>query len=156
TSPYLAGLRRLDLSHNKIGTRGVKALAASEHLAGLRELLLGYDDAGAGEQGVAAIAASPHLVHLEELEVPANDIGLEGAQALVTAPFFPNLTQLALGRNGLFDDVALLLADQGEEGAPLMLSLYGNYLTDEGACALAESPLLDRLTGLDLYENEIG
>ena len=55
----MRGLQKLDLSENRIGAEGARALAASENLRGLKELDLSDNDIG--DEGARALAASESL-----------------------------------------------------------------------------------------------
>ncbi len=69
-SPHLAGVREMNFRCCEIGDAGVRALAASPHAAGLRRLDLSYNNLSLG--GVKALAASPYLRDLEWVEVADN------------------------------------------------------------------------------------
>jgi uncharacterized protein (TIGR02996 family) len=153
-SPHLTGLRRLNLDENEIGPKGVEAVAESPHLTNLCELRLAYTEAGEG--GADALAASDSLNHLEVLDLQGDRIGVAGTSVLVVASFFTHLTELDLGANELGDEGMQALVWESEEGAPLTLHLYWNMISPEGAYFLADSPFLGRVVGLDLYGNDIG
>ncbi len=82
-SPHLATLRRLDLTGNRIGPDGARALAASPYLEGLRELGLNGNSLGA--DGAAALAAAPWLAGLEQLEVAGNGLTADDVGRLLAA-----------------------------------------------------------------------
>jgi hypothetical protein len=64
----------------RIGAEGVKALARSRRLAGLRHLDLGCQ--GIGDAGALALAGSKHLAQLTSLHLWHNGIGSKGPTAL--------------------------------------------------------------------------
>jgi hypothetical protein len=68
----VAKLRVLDLGHNEIGSKGVRALAESHQLARLTSLNLEGNDTG--DEGARALAESPHLAYLRNLKL--NFIGV--------------------------------------------------------------------------------
>jgi uncharacterized protein (TIGR02996 family) len=72
-SPFLGGLRELDLSNSQIGDAGARALAACPGLAGLTRLDLHI--CRVGDAGALALADSPHLGRVERLDLLCNPIG---------------------------------------------------------------------------------
>lgn len=78
--PHLAGVRRLDLSGNRIGVDGVRALAGSPYLAGLRELDLSGNDLG--PDGAAVLAAAPWFRQLTGVSLADNRLGTADLPAL--------------------------------------------------------------------------
>ncbi|WP_405614487.1 hypothetical protein [Streptomyces sp. NBC_01508] len=128
----LSRLVELDLSYLRIGGPGAEALAASLATGRIRTLDLRYcamDDAG-----LAALAASPALgglrrLHLQrnaltargmcslhrferlvELDLRYNEIGEEGVDALLAAPFIGSVERLLLYRADVSDAGAKKLA----------------------------------------------
>ncbi len=75
-SASLKGLRWLDLSSNRLGPTAIKLLAESEYTRGLRVLDLSNNPVG--EAGARALAESPHLEGLAELALTGCDIGRSG------------------------------------------------------------------------------
>ncbi|HEY1064587.1 MAG TPA: TIGR02996 domain-containing protein [Pirellulales bacterium] len=114
-SPRLARLRRLDLAeqmnfgrmqlHDSITQAGAEAIAASESLAGLRELNL--QGAQLGDAGVAALAESRLLRHLRELNLTRTQMRSAGLQSLAKSSNFAGLRVLRMYSNGPFDVKAL-------------------------------------------------
>jgi uncharacterized protein (TIGR02996 family) len=179
-SPHLAQLSTLDLTANKIGDEGVKALVASPHLAQLTTLLLARNEIGQdggqwlassphlarlstldltsntiGATGAQALAASPHLTQLTTLRLVLNRIGAAGAQALASSPYLVRLSTLDLDSNEIGDEGAGALAASPPLARLATLVLAGNEITATGAQALAASPHLTHLSTLDLSHNEI-
>lgn len=76
----LTHLRRLDLSKNRIGAGGTRALAAAPDLAGLTHLDL--ESNPIGDLGAAALVASPHLGRLVRLTLGSSNVSLSGREAL--------------------------------------------------------------------------
>jgi uncharacterized protein (TIGR02996 family) len=81
--PGLLVREYLDLYHNTIGARGVRALDESPYLRRLTNLnLVG---AKVGRAGLRALARSPNLAHLLELDLGDNTIDEAGAEALAAS-----------------------------------------------------------------------
>jgi Leucine-rich repeat (LRR) protein len=111
-SPLLAHITALDLSHNRFGDEGARALAAS-----------------------------PHLTQLTSLRIQSCDIGPDGVAALMDAPWAPNLTNLELSMNPIADRGAEALA-AGPCAKLDSLLLGATDTTDVGYAALAASATL--------------
>ncbi|MFJ4866697.1 hypothetical protein [Streptomyces sp. NPDC088748] len=116
----LGGIRELDLSYFRIGDPGANGLAAAASAGRVATLDLRY--CGIGSDGAAALAASGKFgdvrrLHfqrnrltgegvralacferIEELDLRYNQIGADGAQALIEAPFAGSLKRLLLHR----------------------------------------------------------
>jgi internalin A len=129
----------LDLSDNRIGDEGARALAA---LTSLTSLTL--HNTRIGDDGARALAA---LTNLASLNLSYNRIGEEGARALAA---LTNLTTLNLQQNQIGDEGARALAALTNLTT---LNLRDNQIGGEGARALAA---LTKLTSLDLLYNQIG
>jgi uncharacterized protein (TIGR02996 family) len=93
-SPLVALCRGLYLTGSKLGDAGVEALARSP-VSGLTELGVGWQHVTAA--GVRALAKSPHLTGLRKLALPHNDLSPDAVAVLLDAPFAPRLTHLDLG-----------------------------------------------------------
>jgi uncharacterized protein (TIGR02996 family) len=177
-------LRTLDVSYNQLTDDGLRALAESDLLAGLVELDLGTNQP-ISLAGLRSLVNSPRIAHLEDFQFTCNYLGDPSAEILAASAHLGRLRRLQLESNNLTDEgvVALTRAwwlrgverlelqmnhvgDRGVRalaGCPglascVELSLWGsrNAITDEGACALAESPHLGNLRRLDLQLNPIG
>jgi uncharacterized protein (TIGR02996 family) len=112
-------LRRLDLYHNLLYSRGIQKLAGWRGLATVESLNLALN--GCGVRGAQALAESPYLGNLRSLNMRNCDLGDEGVGVLAQAPFLDHLTEL---------------------------DLVTNKLGDAGAAALARSPFLSRIQRL--------
>lgn len=95
---WLPALACLHASGCNIGPRGLRALLRSGALRGLRRLDLSENRLG--DDGAAAIASTP-LPNLRELALSVNGIGRPGALALVASPHLDGLTRLSLSGNRL-------------------------------------------------------
>jgi hypothetical protein len=62
-----------------------------------------------GEAGARALAASPHLAGLKELDMSRNHVGAAGAAALTASPRLTGLVRLNLAQNRLGHDTKRLL-----------------------------------------------
>jgi uncharacterized protein (TIGR02996 family) len=102
---HLPKLERLDLSGNPMGDEGMQALAGSENLAGLRELVLQSDDVDQlytiHEPGAAALAKSRTLTQLQALYLGGQNIGDLGCRSLIHSPNFRELKVLDVSQNNL-------------------------------------------------------
>jgi uncharacterized protein (TIGR02996 family) len=105
-APAAAGrLDTLDLRYCHVGDSGLAALAANPFFTGVRRLQLQRNALTA--QGVRALHA---FADLTELDLRYNEIGEEGAEALLAAPFLSSLTRLLLYAADVGDAGARLLA----------------------------------------------
>ncbi|WP_433476276.1 hypothetical protein ACQPZP_04025 [Spirillospora sp. CA-142024] len=98
-------LESLDLRYSRVGNTGLAALAASPVFAGVRRLHL--------QRNVITEKGMPSLHRFEnltELDLRYNEIGTDGARALLAAPFAGALKRLYLYREDVGGDGAALLA----------------------------------------------
>ncbi|GAA4636686.1 hypothetical protein GCM10023196_087420 [Actinoallomurus vinaceus] len=102
-------LEALDLRYARIGDAGLAALAAPPFFSGVRRLHLQRNLLTA--EGMRALH---RFEGLAELDLRYNDIGAEGAQALLEAPFIGSLRRLQLYRADVGDDGAKMLASAQE------------------------------------------
>jgi Ran GTPase-activating protein (RanGAP) involved in mRNA processing and transport len=93
-APLLAGLAGLDLSSNKIGDEGLRALAAGR-LEALTELWC--NGIAFGAPGIAALAAAPLLRRLVRLHLNGPRLLSEELCFLARAPWLSSLQQLRCG-----------------------------------------------------------
>jgi uncharacterized protein (TIGR02996 family) len=99
-------LEWLDLSWNRVGVRGAKALADSPYLSGLRTLDLSHCQIG--DEGCEAIAQG-RLSGLKELRLEQSRITARGALALAA---LPGLERIDAKNNGL-DDATMRALQRG-------------------------------------------
>src|SRR5262249_4801701 len=124
----IANVRRLDLSGNDIAPAGAEALACRSQLRTLTDLTLDHNDLG--DDGADALVVSwSALDGLRQLSLAGNGIGPAGIQALLGLRCLPRLTRLELDNN---------------------------RLEAEGADFLATCPALAGLTHLGLGRNRLG
>ena len=94
-----AGVRELDLAHNRLGDDGVQALADAPSAEGLRGLRLAGN--GVTNDGLMALARSPRLTRLTTLDLANNPISDDGFRALLEMRSLRRLTRLAFPGIGL-------------------------------------------------------
>eukprot|EP00708_Paratrimastix_pyriformis_P003942 GAFH01002755.1.p1 GENE.GAFH01002755.1~~GAFH01002755.1.p1 ORF type:complete len:344 (+),score=81.27 GAFH01002755.1:29-1060(+) len=127
---------KLDLSCNKIGDEGVRALAAV--LSCIREALYLAGNPISIE-GVRILAAALPGSTLEKLDLDSLCLGDEGTRLIAAAlPMMSCLKDLHLDQNQIGDELARILAATLPQCATLSeLHLADNLIGDEGARAFA-------------------
>ncbi len=162
--PGLARLRKLNLSGNDVGSRGLRTLLHSPQASALKELTLRnnglteramqafrsaqsalqLDVVDLGENFVSDVGASdlalaPCLSELKVLALDSCEIKSSGARWLVYATFASRLRRLNVNHNSFGPEGLYRLLDVKP---PFLHTLYmvNNDLGDEGAAHLAESP----------------
>ena len=129
--------------------------AGSASLGRLRALSL--LDNGVGNPGVRALAASKALAGLRVLDLCSNPrIDCAGVQALAASPNLRGLTRLGLGGTATGDAGASALAGFPQMSGLRRLNLYETSVGDAGAEALLRSRHLTRLEELDLEGPRLG
>ncbi|HKB05988.1 MAG TPA: TIGR02996 domain-containing protein [Gemmataceae bacterium] len=161
--PLLSTLRTLELTGLEFESEGAAALARSEVLGNLRELILNENYVGV--QGMAALAGARSLQNLTRLSVRGMRGGsysddptvrAEGVEHLAGSHVFQHLTTLDLSGNEIDDDAIGHLLRSPHLVNLKELNLAGNDLSDVGLEALAEEGWEMRLESLDLSGNPIG
>lgn len=172
-SAALAGVRDLDLAHNRVGGHGVTEVLCSPHLKRLAYLgldfnpLHGLDADRLAHQPTAelrllnchggrlraadirALARSPVLRSLWYLDFDDNGVGVQGVRELVRGcgKWCPPL--LWLIRNRLDDRAAEVLASwKAATGLVALHVKYNSALSDAGLRTLLASPHLTKLDAL--------
>jgi hypothetical protein len=152
-SPYLRRLESLSFGFqacgyapNYIDPEGIRHLARSPQLAGLRHLGLGLTRAGSA--GVRELAASPHLELLKSLDLGLNDIRDNGVGVLAEWPCLAGVVWLNLSTNEVRSEGVAALARSPHATKLETLGLAMTRVGTDGIRALAESPFLDRLRTL--------
>lgn len=139
-SPALSGLRSLSAcSMSAFGGNPIPALAgmaASPHLAGLKELDL--EGNSLGDRGARTVAAFPW--DLRRLVLNCNKIGSAGAAELALSPQRSGLLELDLSNNGIGDEGIAAVASSPVLAQLRVLDLSNTDLGDAGAAALAARP----------------
>jgi uncharacterized protein (TIGR02996 family) len=103
SSPYVTGLRSLNLRCNAVGDIGLRSLASSHSLSGLRELDLRANRFG--NNGLFDLASSPRLPEVTALDLGYNDgaVSDAGWRGLARSPYLARLRWLYLGGNTISD-----------------------------------------------------
>jgi uncharacterized protein (TIGR02996 family) len=95
SSPAVASVRRLDLSHNPLTPRAARIVSRSPHLAGLRSLNL--NKCRVGERELYHLTGAKFWPNLVELDLRDNPIPPAGVRHLLDAAIPEDLTALVLG-----------------------------------------------------------
>ena len=95
----VAALRDLDLSRNRLGDDGVRALADAPSADGLRGL--GLAGNGVTDDGLAALIQSARFARLTSLDLANNPISDEGFRALLASRALRRVTRLVFPGVGL-------------------------------------------------------
>jgi uncharacterized protein (TIGR02996 family) len=158
-SPHLTRVEELDLSFNGVSDGGVRLIARGGSLPELRALLL-TDNGQIGGEGLRELAESPQLAGLRTLDVSGNDVDDAGVRAVVDSRWLTRLHTFRVFANRVGDAGAAALAGSKLLGRVLAknptLDLRQNAIGPEGAAALAMSPRLRTAADLDLSANELG
>ncbi|OWK47375.1 TIGR02996 domain-containing protein [Fimbriiglobus ruber] len=158
-SPYLTRVETLDLSFNGLCDGGVRLLARATGFSRLRALYL-TDNGQISAEGVRALAESPHLGGLRVLDVSGNDVGDAGVKAVVSSRYLTRLYTFRVYANHIGDAGAAELAGSSLLRRMLEhnpnLDLRNSAIGPAGAIALVASPSLARAKGLNLSGNYLG
>src|SRR5262249_50872267 len=131
------------------GPAGVRGLAESPAASGLRELQVPCNEIG--DEGAEALGRSSHLSNLAVLGLYKNGVGPRGLAALVSGNL-SGLAALHVPSNRMGPEAGRVLAGATVSGLQWLL-LDDTDLGDEGVCGLASSAALASLTHLDLRGN---
>ena len=158
-SEHLGGLKRLDLSRNRFEHDAAVHLAASASLAGLEKLDLRENELGEG--GARALAASRHFGSLRDLELRGNRLRPVGAEALATSDRLPSLERLGLANNDIGSPQISTLSRIHDLLSIPVLDLSSNDLGPAGLLVILNRPVGPtareiRLRDLDLSHNHLG
>jgi uncharacterized protein (TIGR02996 family) len=155
TAAALPRLRRLALPDNRVNLESLHALAAWPQAWRLTTLNLGHNWVSGAEASV--VFNSPMLANLRHFEADHGLVSDGGARALAASPHMANLRGLRLDSNRIGPEGARYLAESPHlgQGRLRALSLCGNRI-DEGALALADSPVLGGLAVLRLSRTGLG
>jgi uncharacterized protein (TIGR02996 family) len=149
---YLAHLTSLDLGAPLNGVEGLADLLDSHYLHGLIALRL----RSVLTSTVLGRATGLHLPRLVTLDLGANNLGVEGLQALLDRRRLPSLRALHLNSNALGNLGVQALARSPLLGQLSALDLNINHVGPAGVDALMRSPHLGRLASLWLAFNTLG
>jgi|GEM_PF-3911253 len=145
-APSMRKLEHLDVSDNRLGDDGARALLAvqAEHLRSLSVARNGF-----GASALESLSGAPWFGGLRTLDVTGNRFGPAAGLLLGARPLEGlQMAHTALGDDGL---AALCRADF----RPTTLNLTGCDITDRGVETLASSPIASRLEMLVLSGNAI-
>jgi uncharacterized protein (TIGR02996 family) len=107
-----------------------------------------------GNEGLDALANTDHLPGLRHLLLVDQEISDGGMRKLVKSRLLGQLTWLKLNSNPLGDDGVKALAASPQAARLQLLDLYDCSLTSSGGQALVKSPHLKALEYLDLTDND--
>src|SRR5262249_47996095 len=149
-SPCLSELKSLRLDRCEIPLAGARHLAKkSPFLGGLRLLEVGHNHFGpAGLE--ALLERQPPALHT--LRMRHNDLCDKGIALLASSLASDGLLEIDLSQNGLSSAAALALGESPHLAGLLVLHLVDNSIGEQSAAALAASPLGQRLAVLELPE----
>ncbi|WP_432991846.1 hypothetical protein [Dactylosporangium sp. CA-233914] len=105
-----------------------------------------------GDGGTAALAANPALTAVTHLELVGNAVGHAGIRALTTSRLRTTVTRLDLSGNPVTPEGFEALADAA---MPALRELLLRNVRCAGLGALLRAAALDKLTLLDLSENDL-
>lgn len=152
-SPRLARLRHLVLADTRMGDRLVRLLTGSPLLPGLTSLSLGHGNIG--PEGAAELIRCGGLAGVTQLDLSFNPLGVEGVRAVARAKFLA-LRWLNLSRTAPGDEGARALAASPLLGQLAGLDLSLGRVGPAGGTALAGLPKVTRIQTLDLIYNDLG
>jgi uncharacterized protein (TIGR02996 family) len=149
------GFAGLDLSTTLLGPRLGVGLLGWPALPDLNRLNLARNQLEAVElESVLSNLTAPRL---RSLILADNQLDRRGAARLVQFPLVRTITHLDLTGNRLEGEgVARIVEDAPTSAGMLELRLANNLVHVDGAIALASSPYLRKLRGLDLSLNSLG
>jgi uncharacterized protein (TIGR02996 family) len=153
--PQMARIERLGFYEMSalLDAPAARALVKSPYLTGLRELDLG--SARIGVSGFKALMAARTLPRLEGLDLFGNGVG-NGMLAFLPGSKLTTLKSLNLASNGVNDHCVPGLARNSSLSALEELCLYHNHLTAVGVRALAPWPQMRKLTTFNIHSNPLG
>ncbi|KAG2388389.1 hypothetical protein C9374_000553 [Naegleria lovaniensis] len=159
-----SNLKELDISYNKIGTSGVKALVESSGLALVfsQLLLLNLSSNRIEYEGVRILMKEGFGRHsssylLKTLKMEGNSIGKEGAKEIAQNPNMNNLTRLDLSFTNIGDEGVHYLTSDGTFLQNLTyLNIHNSAMTVDGAKYLSTSEHVRNLKTLILSANRLG
>lgn len=152
-SPHLAGLRELRLRQARVDDAGFKALCDSPHLNELQSLTV-TDDALTIHAG-RAFADATGLLAVEGLNLAGNRVGPDGTLIMAASENAARLRKLNLAANGIADYGVEAVCNQKHINKLTHLDVSGNLLRDRAALALAAASHLGTLRELNLRGNDI-
>jgi Ran GTPase-activating protein (RanGAP) involved in mRNA processing and transport len=157
----LTGLTVLDLSNNRLGCAGLRAVGHAPALRALQALELAGNPLGAdldesAPHELRGFLSSPLAGRLTRLGMAQTSLGRAGVEMLAVHRSLARLVDLDLSDNGIPDGPTIGTLAQSPVLASLRrLALRDNAVDVEGIVALAQSPQLENLEVLDLSGNAL-
>lgn len=146
---HFSGMKRLKISGNPIGDRGLSVLSASGWASTLTQLFMA--NCQVGDAGAAALAQGGLPPRLERMRLAHNAIGDVGVAALAQA-LPATLIFLTLDGNRIGDDGAVALARAGlPPSNRTEVWLGANRVGDAGATAVARAGLQCNWTSVSAH-----
>jgi hypothetical protein len=152
TSEEAVHLTRLSIIRSEIGGRAWRAMVESPYLTGLRHLQV--VNTVMGDEIVQRLLHSAGLPRLQSLKLIEVGIDAQCLQALPFRPPF-ELKQIDLSRNRLGHEGVLLLSESQYLRSVEQLALRGNLVPASAMRALLSSTHIDRLKQVDLSDNRV-
>jgi hypothetical protein len=158
-SPHLCTVHDISLCQTKLDNDGVRLVASSSRLTGLRSLNLGLNRFG--DEGLVALSESRGLGQLEWLclrrvQFLGGGIGPAGITALFHSSTLPSLAWLELYNNRVGDAGAEGIASGRVLPQLEYLHLGACRIGAKGIAALVRSPHLAAVRDLSLMQNPFG
>lgn len=149
-SPNFSKLEHLDVGWNEIGNETVKALAETEHMVSLNNLVLerGYIDG----EGIIEFVKGRVIEQLEELNLSANKLRDDDIKILASTPKLSSLRVLRLAQNMIGDEGARAIGESTTLINLTHLYIGRNSFSNDGAQAISETKTLMKLKVLMLRE----
>src|SRR5262249_38856664 len=135
-SPHLAGLKELDLYDLALPKALLQALRRAPWR--LEILNLGCEDAGPADVG--PLLASPVVECLQELQLRDRRVGINAAQGIAENPLLRHLRLLGLEGCEIDDQALALLAEAAHLSNLADLDLSRNRIGSAGVRALVAAP----------------
>jgi uncharacterized protein (TIGR02996 family) len=137
-SPLANTLRSVALQNTGIGDPGIVALARSPLFGRMHGPCLNLMMNRIGDRGLAAMADAPGLLRFREIVLRENQVGDEGVAALANSPNAANLAYLDFWRNRIGDAGAIALGESPHLNNVVDLSVKENRVGESGMLALQE------------------
>lgn len=178
-SPNFPSVETFNLCYNlRVGDGGAAKIAESEGLGNLVELKL--EGNRLSDRGLRKLMDSTHFPNLANLDLTQcgirfnkpelfrdmtfcrqrinylrlGRIPFENLQTLVNWPALERASLLSLNKMNLNDEHAAILADSSRLSGLMRLDLAENKITKDGMEILAQSPFLEDIQEIHLFENK--
>ncbi len=150
-SPHLTRLEELTLGMEQTGASGLEALAEASWVKSLRSFGLTMTEVG--DEALSRFLAAAPLTRLEVLNLDGTGAGAETTKTLAQSAAFGELRELILRSNEMGGAGLAALAATTRLPRLTVLDICGISLEAGDLKPLHGSPLLARLTGLEMYDN---